>query len=57
MPEKTLEDGTVSQLKLVPFYDRTGLIRETRGTLEDAVRQQILVTIIVVVVMLRLRVW
>ena len=52
MPKKTLEDGTVSQLKLVPFYDRTGLIRETLGTLEDAVRQQILVTIIVVVVML-----
>ena len=52
MPKKTLEDGTVSQLKLVPFYDRSGLIHETLGTLEDAVRQQILVTIIVVVVML-----
>jgi Cu(I)/Ag(I) efflux system membrane protein CusA/SilA len=52
MPKKILEDGTVSQLKLVPFYDRSGLIHETLGTLEDAVRQQILVTIIVVVVML-----
>lgn len=51
MPKKTLEDGTVSQLKVVPFYDRTGLIKETLGTLEDAVRQQILVTIIVVVIM------
>ncbi|MDQ8195896.1 efflux RND transporter permease subunit [Coraliomargarita sp. SDUM461004] len=52
MPKKTLEDGTVSQLKVVPFYDRTGLIHETLGTLEDAVRQQILVTIIVVLLML-----
>ena len=51
LPKKTLQDGTVSQVKIVPFYDRTGLIYETLGTLEDAVRQQILVTIIVVVVM------
>ncbi|WP_035275442.1 efflux RND transporter permease subunit, partial [Desulfogranum japonicum] len=51
LPKKTLEDGTVSQVKIVPFYDRTGLIYETLGTLEDAVRQQILVTVIVVVVM------
>lgn len=51
LPKKTLEDGTVSQIEIVPFYDRTGLIYETLGTLEDAVRQQILVTIIVVVLM------
>jgi len=52
LPKKTLADGTVSQVEIVPFYDRTGLIYETLGTLEDAVRQQILVTIIVVVLML-----
>lgn len=51
LPSKTLEDGTVSQVQIVPFYDRTGLIKETLGTLEDAVRQQILVTIIVVIMM------
>ena len=51
LPRKTLDDGTESQLKIVPFYDRTGLIYETLGTLENAVRQQILVTIIVVIVM------
>jgi Cu(I)/Ag(I) efflux system membrane protein CusA/SilA len=51
LPKKTLEDGTVSQVEIVPFYDRTGLIYETLGTLENAVRQQILVTIIVVVIM------
>jgi Cu(I)/Ag(I) efflux system membrane protein CusA/SilA len=51
LPKKTLADGTVSLVEIVPFYDRSGLIYETLGTLEDAVRQQILVTIIVVVLM------
>ncbi len=52
LPQKTLADGTRSQVQIVPFYDRTELIHETLGTLEDAVRQQILVTIIVIVLML-----
>lgn len=51
LPKKTLADGTVSQVELVPFYDRSGLIHETLGTLENAVRQQILVTILVVLLM------
>jgi copper/silver efflux system protein len=42
---------TVSQLEVVPFYDRTGLIYETLGTLNDALVQQVLVTIVVVIVM------
>ncbi len=42
---------TVSQLHIVPFYDRTGLIHETLGTLNDAIVQQILVTVIVVIAM------
>ncbi|MDQ8198988.1 efflux RND transporter permease subunit [Pelagicoccus enzymogenes] len=51
MPSKTLEDGTLSQVQVVPFYDRTGLIYETLGTLEEAVSLEILVTIIVVVLL------
>jgi copper/silver efflux system protein len=42
---------TISQLEVVPFYDRTGLINETLGTLNDALLQQVLVTIVVVIVM------
>jgi Cu(I)/Ag(I) efflux system membrane protein CusA/SilA len=42
---------TLSQVTIVPFYDRTGLIYETLGTLNEAIVQQILVTIIVVIVM------
>ena len=48
LPKKTLEDGRVSQVTIVPFYDRTGLIHETLGTLENAITHQILVTILVV---------
>ncbi|MCL4215827.1 MAG: efflux RND transporter permease subunit [Candidatus Hydrogenedentes bacterium] len=44
---------TTSKVTLVPFYDRTGLIYETLGTLNDAIFLQILVTIIVVIVMVR----
>ncbi|MCP4378044.1 MAG: efflux RND transporter permease subunit, partial [bacterium] len=51
LPSKTLEDGTVSQVTVVPFYDRTKLIKETLGTLDHALRDEIMITIIVVVLM------
>ncbi len=53
LPQRTLDNGTVSKLTIVPFYDRSGLINETLGTLSTALLQQILITIIVVLVMLR----
>ena len=43
----------LSKVTIVPFYDRTGLIYETLGTLNTAIFQEILVTIIVVLVMVR----
>ena len=52
LPTKTLADGTISQVSIVPFYDRTQLINETIGTLQEAITLQILVTIIVVILML-----
>ncbi len=51
LPEKVLADGTVSKVTIVPFYDRTGLIYETLGTLNTALTEEVLVTIIVVIVM------
>ncbi len=51
LPQKTLTDGTVSQVKIIPFYDRSGLIYETLGTLESALTEEILVTIIVIIVL------
>jgi len=53
LPEKRLSDGTTSKVAIVPFYDRTGLIYETLGTLNDAIAQEILVTIIVILILLR----
>lgn len=53
LPRRTLEDGTSSQVTIVPFYDRTTLIHETLGTLSTALYQQILITVIVVLIMLR----
>lgn len=51
LPQKTLADGTVSQLTVVPFYDRTGLINETLETLEVALSHEILISIIVIIVL------
>ena len=48
LPKKTLPDGTTSQVKIIPFYDRTGLIYETLDTLNMALVDEILVTIIVI---------
>jgi copper/silver efflux system protein len=52
LPARVLEDGTMSQVTIAPFYDRTTLIDETIDTLGTALRQQILITILVVVVLL-----
>ncbi|PKR80429.1 cation transporter [Brumimicrobium salinarum] len=51
LPKKTLADGTESQLTIVPFYDRTELINETIGTLEEALSLELLIVVLVVVVM------
>ncbi|MHA7813099.1 MAG: efflux RND transporter permease subunit [Phycisphaerales bacterium] len=51
LPSKVLEDGTESRVTIVPFYDRSGLINETLETLNSAIEQQVLITLIVVVLM------
>ncbi len=53
LPERELADGTISKVTIVPFYDRTGLIHETLGTLGEALRLEILITVLVIVLMLR----
>ncbi len=51
LPSRRLEDGSLSRVTIVPFYDRSGLISETLRTLNAAIGQQVLVTIIVVALM------
>ncbi len=50
-PEQWPSWVRVSQVTIVPFYDRTKLIHETLATLENALTEEIMVTIIVVIVM------
>lgn len=52
LPKRELEEGTMSQVTIVPFYDRSELIRETIGTLEEALTLEILITAIVVILLL-----
>ncbi len=56
LPTVRLEDGTESRVTIVPFYDRTELIHETLETLSTALRDEVLLTAIVVLV-LALEVW
>ena len=51
LPSKELKDGRTSQLTIVPFYDRTELIKETLGTLNEALTLEILITILVIIIM------
>ncbi|WP_291966582.1 efflux RND transporter permease subunit [Maribacter sp.] len=53
MPVKELKDGSISKLTIVPFYDRTELIKDTLGTLSSALYLEILISVLVVLVMLR----
>jgi len=52
LPRKTLADGTVSRVTVVPFYDRSGLIKETLETLNTAIYLEILITVLVILVLL-----
>ncbi|MBD0824921.1 efflux RND transporter permease subunit [Aestuariibaculum marinum] len=51
LPTKELSDGRISQVTIVPFYDRSELIQETLGTLNEALTLEILITVLVIVVM------
>ncbi len=51
LPQKTMPDGTISKVTIVPFYDRSGLIKETIGTLESALSHEILISILVIIIL------
>jgi Cu(I)/Ag(I) efflux system membrane protein CusA/SilA len=51
LPTKVLSDGRTSRVTIVPFYDRTELIQETLGTLNEALTLEILITILVIIIM------
>tara|TARA_B110000046_G_scaffold183632_1_gene220142 strand:- start:45 stop:3797 length:3753 start_codon:yes stop_codon:yes gene_type:complete len=51
LPSKVLADGSTSQVTIIPFYDRSELIQETLGTLNEALSLEILITILVILIM------
>jgi Cu(I)/Ag(I) efflux system membrane protein CusA/SilA len=48
LPEKALPDGRTSKVKIVSFYDRTGIIHETMDTLREALSEEAIAAAIVV---------
>ncbi len=52
LPSKTLANGRTSQVTIIPFYDRSSLIHETLGTLNHALRDELIITLIVILVLL-----
>ncbi|GMV26727.1 MAG: hypothetical protein AMXMBFR58_27580 [Phycisphaerae bacterium] len=49
LPTKKLADGRVSKVRLVPFYDRTTIVRETIDTLKEALFEEAIIASLVVV--------
>jgi Cu(I)/Ag(I) efflux system membrane protein CusA/SilA len=52
LPKKTLADGRVSQVRIVPFYDRTDIVKETVNTLREALTEEALMAALVIVIFL-----
>lgn len=49
LPTKKLADGRISRVRLVPFYDRTTIVRETIDTLKEALFEEAIIASLVVV--------
>jgi Cu(I)/Ag(I) efflux system membrane protein CusA/SilA len=52
LPQKILPNGKVVRMQILPFYDRTKLIKETLGTLWNALSHEMLISIVVIIVLL-----
>jgi Cu(I)/Ag(I) efflux system membrane protein CusA/SilA len=49
---KDIQSGLPDHVEIVPFYDRTELIQKTLATVTDALAQEIIITVIVVLLFL-----
>lgn len=49
---KDIESGLPEHVEIVPFYDRTELIQRTLGTVTSALGQEIIITVVVVLLFL-----
>lgn len=56
MPAKTLADGRVSKVKIVPFYDRTTIVEQTIETLKTALFEEaVLASLVILFFLLHIR--
>ena len=56
LPQKKLADGRISKVHIVPFYDRTDIVKETISTLKEAlIEEGILASLVIVIFLLHLR--
>lgn len=52
LPQKTLADGRISKVKIVPFYDRTEIVNQTIDTLREALFEELLMASAVIFIFL-----
>lgn len=52
LPQKTLPDGRISKVHIVPFYDRTDIVNETIDTLKEALGEEALMASAVILIFL-----
>lgn len=52
LPQKTLPDGRISKVQVVPFYDRTHIVHETIDTLKEALTEEALMAAGVILIFL-----
>ena len=52
LPQKTLPDGRVSKVRIVPFYDRTDIVNQTVDTLKEALLEEALMASAIILIFL-----
>jgi copper/silver efflux system protein len=52
LPQKTLADGRISKVRIVPFYDRTDIVKQTIDTLKEALMEEVLMASAVIFIFL-----
>jgi Cu(I)/Ag(I) efflux system membrane protein CusA/SilA len=52
LPQKTLPDGRISKVHILPFYDRTDIVHETIDTLKEALTEEALMASAVILIFL-----
>lgn len=56
LPAKTLADGRASNVRIVPFYDRTTIVNQTIDTLKQTLAEEaLLASVVIMVFLLHLR--